>query len=65
MPPFLGRVHSLRETDMRKSRFTEEPIIKVLFTRADTEQWQNMIEVQSTICAIDEALKGEKARASQ
>jgi len=50
---------------MRKSRFTEEQIIKVLFTRADTEQWQNMIEVQSTICAIDEALKGEKARASQ
>src|ERR1700679_4190920 len=30
MPPFLGRVRSLRETDMRKSRFTEEQIIKVL-----------------------------------
>src|SRR5580704_14066311 len=30
MPPFLGRVRSHRETDMRKSRFTEEQIIKVL-----------------------------------
>src|SRR6476646_1797837 len=30
MPSFLGRVRSLRETDMRKSRFTEEQIIKVL-----------------------------------
>src|ERR1700761_321875 len=30
MPPILGRVRSLRETDMRKSRFTEEQIIKVL-----------------------------------
>src|SRR6202050_1852940 len=28
--PVLGRVRSLRETDMRKSRFTEEQIIKVL-----------------------------------
>jgi len=28
--PFLGRVRSLREMDMRKSRFTEEQIIKVL-----------------------------------
>src|SRR3954463_15984087 len=30
MPSVLGRVRSLRETDMRKSRFTEEQIIKVL-----------------------------------
>jgi putative transposase len=30
MPPILGRVRSLRETDKRKSRFTEEQIIKVL-----------------------------------
>src|ERR1700733_11326599 len=30
MPPFLGRVRSHRETDMRKSRFTEEQIIRVL-----------------------------------
>src|SRR5882757_1756293 len=30
MPSILGRVRSLRETDMRKSRFTEEQIIKVL-----------------------------------
>src|ERR1700752_5333774 len=30
MPPVLGRVRSHRETDMRKSRFTEEQIIKVL-----------------------------------
>src|SRR3974390_1127187 len=30
MPPILGRARSLRETDMRKSRFTEEQIIKVL-----------------------------------
>src|SRR6476469_8060483 len=30
MPSVLGRVRSDRETDMRKSRFTEEQIIKVL-----------------------------------
>src|SRR5215210_4361219 len=30
MPPILGRVRSFEETDMRKSRFTEEQIIKVL-----------------------------------
>jgi len=30
MPPFLVGVRSLRETDMRKSRFTEEQVIKVL-----------------------------------
>src|SRR3954468_6589756 len=30
MPPILGRVRSSEETDMRKSRFTEEQIIKVL-----------------------------------
>src|SRR5215218_5210403 len=30
MTPVLGRVRSLRETDMRKSRFTEEQIIKML-----------------------------------
>src|SRR5882757_9811930 len=30
MPSILGRVRSLQETDMRKSRFTEEQIIKVL-----------------------------------
>ena len=30
MPSFLGRVRSFGETDMRKSRFTEEQIIKLL-----------------------------------
>src|SRR3954453_9694599 len=30
MPPILGRVRSFEETDMRKSRFTEEQIIRVL-----------------------------------
>src|ERR1044072_3851227 len=30
MPPLLGRGRSHWETDMRKSRFTEEQIIKVL-----------------------------------
>src|SRR5947199_5951080 len=30
MPPVLGRVRSFEETDMRKSGFTEEQIIKVL-----------------------------------
>src|SRR3954471_23826654 len=30
MPPILGRVRSSEEADMRKSRFTEEQIIKVL-----------------------------------
>ena len=36
------------------------------FARADTEQWRrNMIEVQATIRAIDEALKDEEALASK
>ena len=36
------------------------------FARADTEQWRkNMIEVQATIRAIDEALKDEEFAASQ
>src|SRR3982750_22491 len=30
MPPILGRVRSSEETEMRKRRFTEEQIIKVL-----------------------------------
>jgi hypothetical protein len=35
------------------------------FARADTEQWRkNMIEVQATLHAIDEALKDEEALAS-
>jgi hypothetical protein len=35
------------------------------FSRADTEQWRkNMIEVQATIRAIDEALKDEEDLAS-
>jgi hypothetical protein len=35
------------------------------FARADTEQWRkNMIEVQATIRAIDEALKDEEVAAS-
>jgi hypothetical protein len=36
------------------------------FARADTEQWRkNMIEVQATIRAIDEALKDEEGLASK
>ena len=36
------------------------------FARADTEQWrQNMIEVQATIRAIDEALKDEEGLAAK
>jgi hypothetical protein len=36
------------------------------FARADTEQWRkNMIEVQATIRAIDEALKDEAGLASK
>jgi hypothetical protein len=36
------------------------------FARADPEQWRkNMIEVQATIGAIDEALKDEEGLASK
>ena len=36
------------------------------FARADAEQWRkNMIEVQATIRAIDEALKDEEGLASK
>ena len=36
------------------------------FTRADTEQWRkNMIEVQATIHAIDQALKDEEELGSK
>jgi hypothetical protein len=36
------------------------------FARADTEQWrQNMIEVQATIRAIDEAMKDEEGLAAK
>ncbi len=36
------------------------------FARADTEQWRkNMIEVQATIHAIDQALKDEEGFVSE
>jgi hypothetical protein len=36
------------------------------FARADTEQWRkNMIEVQATIHAIDQALKDEEELGSK
>ena len=57
---------ALRSGRLRDSRRELAIALAKPFARADTEQWRkNMIEVQATIRAIDEALKDEEGLASK